>query len=550
VGLPNTYSDSSRKSCGSWRKGLILLCRPDLLFLSLIAVLLGFVAVMPMRMNHDCSFMLYTGRLLTEGKTLYVDWWDNSPPLIFYLNTLPALISKFSGINMLLVFSISVVAIVLCSALSIRRQLIYSNLEISQSNVGILLIFWVTFSLYVYQQNDFGQKDHLFILFFVPFFVCRWIRCEKGTSRLLTAILTGFLGAVGTCIKPTFVIMALITEAYFLLRYRSFKNLVQPEIAVFVTTCICHAAHFLILSPMATTNLIERMPYLLFEVYPKLMAPASFADVIANNEFYFLVLCALFPLLVTAPRAGDLWKMARPMSAMVIAGITIYLIHFKGFSYHFLSALGPAFLILGISSAESRLIGFQDSHAGSRFTLSLTCNQACWVMLFALALMISGVVYRITTKSPSRFADTPFSRLLVQYSEASDYVLVLSAERGVIWPILLQSERRQASRHGMVEELPLFYQGITEGPDGRFPYHTLSNAPREEFRLLMELKEDIQKFKPKLIVIHDPIQCRICPPGFRMLDYLTAMGLVGEAMEDYESAHKFDDFFVYIRRRH
>ena len=63
------------------------------LFWPIIAGLGALIALNPMRIKSDCALYLEMGRQLLEGKLPYVDFGEVNPPLIIYLNAIPAFVA-------------------------------------------------------------------------------------------------------------------------------------------------------------------------------------------------------------------------------------------------------------------------------------------------------------------------------------------------------------------------------------------------------------------------------------------------------------------------
>jgi hypothetical protein len=511
-------------------------------------MLLGFIVVMPLRANHDVAFFLYGGDLLLHGKTLYIDWSDFNPPLIFYLGVIPALVSKVLSIHVIFAFSLLVFALVTWSAVCIRRQLMHAEFELDQWQVGVILVCWILYSLYCFQENDFGQRDHLFMVLFVPYFVFRWIRWEYDNGRFVTAIVTGIAAAIGSCLKPYFLLVPLLCEAYWLICYRRWGKVLRPEIAAFVLTGLAYGVHFFFLPETELRELIDHLIPQILDSYPKFMVPQSPIHVLNHNTLFIGIAAAVFPFLTTPSRSSELWGLARSASILVLGGVIIYLLHFKGFSYHFLIMEAGTALIVGITLAQSELLRFKDTPQGpQRFTFCLSRRQAFVIVAILTVSMSTVFGLRFFFKTAQRFADTPLTQILSRYSHKGDYVLVIATDHGVIWPSLLQMERKQASRVGTYAAFPLLHLETKSASKQGNPEHSSeSNARKEELRTLRELDEDIGKFKPTVIVVHDPVECLGCPKGFRLLEYLKMMGVFSRSMKGYRHVATVDDFLAYV----
>ena len=162
-------------------------------------VLAMLIALHPLAINPDAAMHLSAGQMLLEGKRPYVDVIDTNPPLIFYLNVIPAFIAQVLSANAIVVFSITVLVLVLASAWSVRLVVRGSQLEYDQSELALLLFAWVAFAaltkyseLYITKLVGlFGQREHIFMLLYLPLFVVRWVRWHGGRVR------TGLAAAMG-----------------------------------------------------------------------------------------------------------------------------------------------------------------------------------------------------------------------------------------------------------------------------------------------------------------------------------------------------------------
>ncbi len=522
-------------------------CAPDLLFVPLLALLLGLIAIMPLRANYDTAFYLYTGRLLLEGKLLYVDWLDINPPLASYLSVIPNLAARALHIHVIPTFSLLVFGLVAWSSLSIRKRLLSDAVGADRASAAAILICWVLYSFYVYQENDFGQRDHLCVLLFAPYFVFRWVRWETGEGSPTIGAALGFVAAVGVCLKPYFLLLPIFCESYWLLRHRTLRPLFQAETAVFVVTGLAYAAHFLFLPEAMKTELWNYIIPSVFSSYTKLGRQLTYIGLLNHNGIFAAVLAMVLPFVVRPRKAGALWGLAQSATMIIAAGLGVYMLHSKGFTHHFDIMFGGMALVVGVALAESKLLRASDSRdAGERFTLRTTRGWVCALMgLLIVGITAAGAV-RWIVRPPASYTSEPFTKIVLKHSQTGESILVIAADMGVIWPSLLQMDRRQASRYAAFAGFPMMYVGEARDTNGALNYHTV-NTPKDEARFLRELEEDIERYKPRLIVLHDPSTCFTCPEGFRMKGYLEAMGVFDRSMRDYTKVDTIGDFSAYVR---
>ncbi|HMK35399.1 MAG TPA: hypothetical protein VK463_10055 [Desulfomonilaceae bacterium] len=523
-------------------------CYPDLLFIPVLSILVGLFLIDPYRVNSDCAFYLEGGRKLLEGGRLYLDWFDVNPPLIFYLNLIPAAVSRYTSADVVFVFHVLVLALIVWSTLSIREALLNSDLGVSRFDVGTLLAFWILFDVFVHHQNDFGQRDHLFILFFAPFVARRWVKWERGCLKLRPCIIGGLAAGIGVCLKPAFLVVPLFTEVYGILTYGKSSHLKDPGLMFFLGTGLIYCAHFFFLPADVFDYLFKLVVPLAWEIYPK-HVNTPLTDVLYHTLLLVVLLINLIPFVVRQREATVVWSLARATSILTAGCFLEYIVQGKGFSYHLVPMVGATCLTAGLIFARSAVWGLSHRHSrSSPFIVPSPCKT-----LFALAgaftAMAIGLSYPQAFRNPAAsHPDTAFTHAIVKYSKPGDHVLALSQHFQVVWPDLLKTGRRQASRFSVLWQAPVFNGGTRSEENGRFRYHTPDIASVYELRVMHDLEQDLRKHKPVSVVLHDPPDARGLPEEFRLRDYLDNMGFMQSLLSDYEPAERIGDFSVYRRR--
>ena len=90
-----------------------------LIAIGFVAAKIFLIARFPLQIHHDCALLLQQGQLILDGWVPYVDFVEVNLPLIMYLNTIPAALSRALGLNVLPTFSVLVLLLVILSASSI-----------------------------------------------------------------------------------------------------------------------------------------------------------------------------------------------------------------------------------------------------------------------------------------------------------------------------------------------------------------------------------------------------------------------------------------------
>ena len=545
------------------------------LIVEVAIALVLYCVLRPLDISHDAAINLNIGQMLIDGKLPYVDIMDTNPPLVMYLHAIPALVARWVPLHVILVYSLMVLAVAVYSVWAVRRVMAVSGLDDSEEDLAILLLSWLVFTLALRVLNVylFGQREHLLVLAYLPFLVMRWVRWEGGFVRRPMAIVVGVVAAMGACIKPHFVLLAVLPEMYWVVAKRAWRPLVRIETLAFVLTGLLYVTHFLLLPAQVQEALWNRwLPAMVshYDAYN-----VSLRHLLASPDIQFACAMILAPFVLPAFRKSGLGRLAGPMAFMTLGAVFFFVLQHKGWSYHALPASAGAFLLLVLAILHLRRLAPWSSAilaAAGLATLAFLVALGHlhwsaapvivgWLVIAGLLPLLQGrsvpwtapvwmsrllavlphavlavivaraVAVRVSKGAEYVFEGNPIAAAVARYTSEGDPVLFISTSVEPAYPLLVQMNRRPASRYLWSFMVPMFYKGVHPGADGQFPYH-VTNTPPEEARYLRELADDIAASRPALIVIVEgPWQAS--PPGFDLVQYLGKTGFAKTAMKDY-----------------
>jgi hypothetical protein len=503
--------------------------------IALLALLLVWIVHHPVRINHDCAYLLEGAAKILEGQSLYLDFVDSNPPMIVYLNMIPAWVAKTLSVNPILPFSLSVFGLVAGSTCLVRR--LARRLPGARAgDADLLSLLWVAGAFLVWRNNDFGQREHLFALLYFPFFLLRAVRWEGGTVGRAGAIALGVAAAIGVSLKPHFAFVAIAPELYWLATRRAPRNLLAPEVWAVAVTAAAYGAHFLLLPEAVREEFFGRLIPLHLLVYHVYQSPL---DVVLGRAFplfvgkvpvtAFAAIAAALPFLLRRPAPAGLARAARPLACVTAAAFGIYLYQRTGWRYHalptFVSGLCVFALVAGQlrASLEGRRRGPAAVAWGAPVLIVLACGVAVWRQVQA------GVAPILAT---------PFSVVVARHSEPGDAIAHISTSLPPAYPALQQLDRRLANRYPC--NLPVsFSLGLAEIDPVA--------ARREKERYLRELAEDIDRNTPRLVFVDSDAFSLGCPPGFELWVWLSEGGFFEEALSGYRRLTTIPGHVVFIR---
>jgi hypothetical protein len=518
----------------------------DALPVLLFGVFAWLIVRSPLQINHDCAYVLQCSQLLILGRLPYVGFIDVNPPLIFYLNTLPVLLSRWTGLPLPLAFSAVVLLLLAASTAALWYLFRLKELNLRPASRFTLLLGWILCSLFVYATGDFGQRDYMVIIAVFPFVLVRVIRYYGDNVRLAPALAIGLAAGIALCLKPNFFFIMLVPEAIALVHTKRLRLAVSPEILIAVAFSIIYLAHFFVLPPLVRAELFGRwIPF--FVRYYGMINVNLFEHVFAQPVVIVgcVTAAAIAALAIVIVQRRGMSSLRIEMLSGVVAGSFLsYWIQQKGYSYHALPAK-ISFVMLALFSAlwfydeimhRKEHIPFRRQAAAAPAVMILLGLTAFTLRAFAL----DQSYIRYDSFEPYRLA-------IREHSRPDETVLFINTILFPAYPTLVQTGRLPASRYLTAFPLAGFYYGTPSGK--QFFYRTKQSMPAEEKQFLDELAADIRTNHPALIFIRLSDPCSAMPEGFNMDEYFHRSGFVADAMRGYVRSGTVVDFSLYVRRQ-
>lgn len=502
----------------------------------LLAALIG-ILVNPLRVGNDQAVCLQVGDLLLRGTTLYVDVIDTNPPLAYYLHVVPAAVARQFGWPLITTFLILVWVLTVCSVGGTRRFLARAAGGDSV-HADLVAASLAGFSLFVMWRNDFGQREYLFVLGLLPYLALRFVRLENGRVGVSEAVLAGAAAGLVACLKPHFVAIALAPELYMMITRREILPRLQPELAAFVVTGLAYGVCLVFLpEPMRTAWFDRWLPFVV-SGYRAFDSPWSLLFSLTKIWLPPAV-CALAFVLVGRSERRFL-GFGRILAVATVTAILMYFVQHKGWLYHAIPAHALLAAMLAVVAAEMNTVNRR-----------LPYKQMCIV----LAIVFAGelVIATALTVRPrmqtalARASSSEMGTAVVSHSVPGDSVLLVSSGTTLLYPLVVQLDRRPGSRFIFSFPIPMLYYGVKLAAGQPFDYRLADSGQREaEARFRAEMDEDIRSRRPALVVVST--SCGWCPDGFSLRDYLSETGFLQQSMRDYREGERFDSALVYVRQ--
>jgi len=492
----------------------------------------------PMLIYPDQALYVHMAKLFLQGKIPYVEMFDNNPPLAIYLEILPVWLSQAFKLTEPLAFSMYIWALIIFSCTTGGIALWRSGCRGSLYAGLATLLGFVYFNQH--QVVDFGQREHIFAILYLPFFLLRYLRWQGKKIDAPLAILIGACAGIGISLKHYFLLVALAPEIVWLVERRSIKPFFKAETVAMAVTILLYLLHFLFLPK-------EELQFFFGVIVPIYKAGYSYyttsmsfnLNTYWRGDFYIMALTCIGALLLS--RRSSL---VMPLQAFSLMSAAIFILAGQVWSYHVLPVRMANEIAL---SVQAFLFCFYlpdfmrtKKWAAAAFA-GLVLATAGYQTLERKRQILSererGEVFFLPTLGydgdcPASDIN-PYTQIVVDRTAKDDSILFISSSMGPAYPVYLQSRRQPASRflHAMV--LPLLASVIDNPQTG---------DDREQFKERMKqfldwYGQDIALHKPKLIFVQNNF----------IYGLLSRHGFFKRYMSNYKVIQVQDDNRVYLR---
>ena len=332
----------------------------------------------PLLTYPDQAAYLEMAELIATGKLPYIDFFEWNPPLIMYLNLIPIMLSRLLHMPIVAAFNYSVT--VLCG-FSIFMSLHIASKYMSKQQFMVfspLLFAAAYFSLN--QTTNLGEREHLFIVAYLPFFILRGLAWHGDKISKFDAILSGLVAGVGMALKPQFAASVALVELGFYCQFKTLKVFARPEIYMVLLVFALYIFGLLLL-PTSVWDVY------LHQVVPLYISGLSYSSralvymLRLDPNFYlpFAHLLVTLPLALVFSRYNQ-W--IAPLGIFTLSFVFHYIYGDQAWPYRFIPMTTSLFMLDGL------LIGMLVNNLFSRFKLPQLTNIALACTIFSAASLL------------------------------------------------------------------------------------------------------------------------------------------------------------------
>ncbi len=459
------------------------LARPSVAYLSIAAIYaLAAVLRFTSYLNHDSSWLLLATRRMLDGAGLYTDILEVNPPLVLWLNVPPVLVSEATGITAETAFLIAVFALSAISLLilaGVTRHI--DGLRASERHV---LLIAAAAALLVVPGYDFGQREHLMLVFTLPYVLLAGARAGDVRPPTALAFAVGGFAALGFCLKPYFFLIPVALELFVLVQGRSLKRCFRAEILALAGVTIAYVGALLWFAPAY----VEIMVPIALEIYNQTYTGEP-AYVLRQTGLALLI--AGFAAIYLFRLKGTRLNILLALLIATVTQIVIFAVQGKGWHYQLIPALGFLTVSLAFCAIASGVQAAPKS--GSALIRAARPPLAIAILLALAASTLPQQRYtgdfQLIAATLDRLGLAPKS--YVSFSAHVFHSFPLGAATGMTY----------ASRAPAQWLMPGI--AIREAQAGSQPASWTPTMDQIRDLARRSVLEDFERYRPELVLVHD-----------------------------------------------
>lgn len=201
--------------------------------------------------NHDTAWYLVATQKWLSGEQLYTDILEVNPPWSFYLTVPSITLANLTAISPQSAFFAFLSVLTISSLLWVWR-LLRTGGQMSAAittQLILLVICFVTF-------NQPGQREHLFILFFLPYLIATHRQISGDTLTTRHRVFLTLFALAGVMIKPHFALIPFFMSLTSACLQRSIRPIFQFENWILLIGCLGYVAYVRLVHPEFFTELL------------------------------------------------------------------------------------------------------------------------------------------------------------------------------------------------------------------------------------------------------------------------------------------------------
>ncbi len=455
----------------------------------------------------DTAWYLYAaGRVLDGAHIGATDIVDVDPPLIIWLSEIPVALSRALGVLPETAMKLCLAPLVLLSAAwcaSLIRKSEHNHSPAMSLWLAVVILYATTVHPWAY----LGQREHLLVLFVLPYLVMAAIRLGGTSPATWDGVAAGLAAALGFSLKPQHLLIAAGVEALLAYRRGSLSGLLRPEVVSLVLGGGAYCAAVWIFAPEYLFKVVP-FAYQTYLDYARVPLTSMLTPMRAAKVIGFVVLWALFRRRTRLQALSDV---------LVVAGLgasAAYLIQQKAISYLAVPAKAFFTVLIGVMLVEVWL----------RITAAMhqpVHRRLAGATVLATCLLVGSIYYpvQVARAANAWVNDHVTAQGLVTAALPRGTTVLFLFTDAVVFDFILDHHLRWASRFVNFWMLPAILESQARDSAASAPSTSAKFAGAARWAR-DSLVEDLKRWHPGIVLVERCVPHCLALPDLPRVDLL------------------------------
>lgn len=475
--------------------------------------------------NSDVASLLFDTELFLNGGTYVKDFFETNPPMIFILYTPIVLFQKWTQLDIRYVtygyiILLAWISIFVCNYL--LKKIITKNDDYLRYGMIAALTFDYLFMTLV----DFGQREHILLMFIMPYFFSVVLRAQHKSIPSFTALLIGVMAGLVFSLKPFFLAPLVLLELYLMIVRKNLFAWFRIETLMIACVIMFYLAFV----------------YVFYHVYLDTMLPLlSHWYFVSTKETWLIIFSREKVLFCTMMVAyyflfykKDYFRELTQVLLLALVGLFMaFLIPRSAWGYHVLPcfAVGVVLCVIYVYQKWSREI---NQHL-------LAKREILFIFVASFAMPIVVYLYEVRAVLSAAYAD-PYIKLYnaIKPIPHQSVYCFSSHTTGLCFPFVSLNNMTFAGRFPLLWWL----RGILLAENQHLPPSYLL---KEKKYFIDALTNDLNHYKPQLIIADKVDEAHFLPHGQTHSAYFSEDAAFRGAWAHYKKFRDVGRFALYQR---
>lgn len=499
-------------------------------FFTIFTLVLFFFLQRQVLFSPDVSYLLHATNQILQGGHYAIDIFETNPPMILYLYSPVIFLAKIMSVHLTVAVQIYMFFLMSVSAI-ICLALLKAIINDAKDYYLSLFICGILFVLSIFSVVMFAQREHLLLIFMLPYLLCAALRLDHKSVNPWLAVVVGLFAGFGFAIKPYFLCVLCLVELLFIIERRKLFAWVRIESLLIASVLISYIVSIFIFQPGYMTTVLPLVSKYYFFVIKQ-----SWMHILSMPYVDFsLIVAILYPFY----REYDRYNRLGTVIYVALLGMIIaFVIPQNAWYYHVYPAFSLAFLLMLHCFAEQLHIFINNPRKKAYIAV---------MMLMFLYIPLSAEWKFFNIYADFKKSNSANELFLLFNNLPGDHTMNCFTASGTAscFPMVYEIKRGHYQ-----SRFPFYwwYQGLVLSEKKTKNNDELNTIEKDKKSLIDATADDLNHYKTKWVIVDAKSFERRETPGFDVITSFLMNDRFHAAWRNYALYTRLGHYDVYMRK--